>query len=370
MNAPLPDLCAACGGLMRFDPPSQRLRCVACGSDRAIASADAQAMAAALAEQDLERYLALRAGNEPAITPQLVACPQCGAQGEFPAHVTAMPCAFCGAPLQATLAHAQRQIRPHALLPFQLDDGAARQAFGAWLRSRWFAPSSLKELVQRPEAGRGVYLPAWTFDAHSLSHYEGERGDHRQVQQTRQNAQGQSVTETRTVTDWRPVSGEMALAFDDELVCASASLPAAGLAALDGIDLAALQPVDDAFQAGFMVEAYQLGLQPAFAQARERFDSRIRAAVRREIGGDEQRIHRLHTAYDAIRFKHLLLPVWIYSYRWRGELKQVVVNGHDGRAAGERPWSAWKIAGLALVLAVIAGLLAALALAQQSSSPW
>lgn len=356
---------------MRFDPNSQRLRCAACQGEQAIASPDAAVMAAALAEQDYEGFLRLRAGNEPAITPQIVSCPQCGARCEFPVHVVAAPCAFCNAPLQAAEARSERQIRPHALLPFVLDDAAARKAFAGWLQSRWFAPSALKELVQRPEAGRGVYLPAWTFDAHSLSHYRGERGRHRQVQETRQNAQGQNVTSSRTVTDWTPVSGELALQFDDQLVTASGSLPAAGLAALQDLDLGALQPVDDDYQAGFTVEAYQLGLQPAFAQARERFEAQIQSAVRQDIGGDEQRIQQLQTAFDAIRFKHLLLPVWIYSYRWQGQLKQVVVNGHNGLVAGERPWSGWKIVGLVLGLAAVAGLLAGLVmLFQQQPPPW
>ena len=96
---------------------------------------------------------------------------------------------------------------------------------------------------------------------------------------------------------------------------------------------------------------------------------RIAEAVREQIGGDEQRVHALQTAFDAIRFKHLLLPVWIYSYRWKGRLRQVVVNGHNGRVAGERPWSAWKIAGLVLGLAALAGLVA-LGVMQFQESSW
>ena len=339
---------------MRFDPTRQRLRCAACLGEQAVDSPDASALAAALAEHDYARYLALRAGAEPAIAPQVVGCPQCGARCEFPAHVVAAPCAFCGTPLQADQAQHERLIRPHGLLPFRLDDAAARAAFAAWLHSRWFAPSALKDLVKRPDAGRGVYLPAWTFDAHSHSRYQGERGRHRQVSQTRQNAQGQTVTETRTVTDWSPVQGELELQFDDELVPASGSLPAAGLSALNGLDLHGLQPCDSDYQAGFSVEAYQLGLQPAFEQARVRFSARIEAAVRRDIGGDDQRVHRVDTAYDAIRFRHLLLPVWLYSYRWQGRLMQVVVNGQNGAVAGERPWSGWKIAGAVLGLGLLA----------------
>ena len=342
---------------MRFEPASQRLRCGACRGEQALDEPAAAALAQALAEQDYAHYLALRAGQEPEVAVQTVSCPQCGAHCEFPPRVVAMPCAFCATPLQATQGHAQRHLRPHALLPFLLDDGAARQAFARWVGSRWFAPNALKHLVRSPDGGRGVYLPAWTIDAHSHTEYRGERGRHRQLRETRQNAQGQSETVTRTVTDWTPVQGELELQFDDELIPASASLPAAGAPALAMPALDALRVLDGDFQAGFQTEAYTLGLEPAFAQAKTRFELRIEAAVRRQIGGDAQRIQALHSQFDAIRFRLILLPAWIYSYRFQGRVWQVVVNGHSGTVAGERPWSAWKIglagAGLALGAALL-----------------
>jgi len=74
--------------------------------------------------------------------------------------------------------------------------------------------------------------------------------------------------------------------------------------------------------------------------------------IRRDIGGDEQRIERAQTAYSAETFKHVLLPVWSAAYKYNGKSYRFVVNGQSGRVQGERPWSVWKIAG-----AVIAGLL-------------
>ena len=65
---------------------------------------------------------------------------------------------------------------------------------------------------------------------------------------------------------------------------------------------------------------------------------------------------------DDIRFKHLLMPVWIGAYRFRGRPYQVVVNGQTGEVEGDRPWSAWKIG-----LAVLAGLLLFLLLQSQQA---
>ena len=55
-------------------------------------------------------------------------------------------------------------------------------------------------------------------------------------------------------------------------------------------------------------------------------------------------------------FKHVLLPVWLAAYKYRGKTYRFVVNGRTGRVQGERPWSAIKIA-----LAVIVGLIVAAA---------
>jgi hypothetical protein len=80
----------------------------------------------------------------------------------------------------------------------------------------------------------------------------------------------------------------------------------------------------------------------------------IRADICRDIGGDEQRIDSFDTVYADERFKHILLPIWMAAYRYKGKSYRFIVNGQSGRVQGERPYSAWKIA--ALVLLVLGGL--------------
>jgi hypothetical protein len=221
-----PPACAACGGVLHFSPAEGLLRCVACGGGLAREAATAEALSAALAEQDYERYLALRAGNEPSISPQVVNRPQCGAQTHFEAHVVAAPCAFCRSSLSAAQAQTVRQIQPKAMAPFMVDDAAAKALFTQWLRGLWFAPNALKRLVSAPDSGRGVYVPCWIFDAASVSPYSGDRGLHRTVTRSVTDSQGRQTTESHTVTYWYPTQGVVSLQFDDELVEASHRLPA------------------------------------------------------------------------------------------------------------------------------------------------
>jgi hypothetical protein len=80
-------------------------------------------------------------------------------------------------------------------------------------------------------------------------------------------------------------------------------------------------------------------------------EAEITSEVRQRIGGDQQRIMSQNTQYDALTYKHVLLPVWILAYRYGDKPFRVVVNATSGKVHGERPYSAVKIA-----LAVIAGL--------------
>jgi hypothetical protein len=86
-------------------------------------------------------------------------------------------------------------------------------------------------------------------------------------------------------------------------------------------------------------------------------DGTIATLVRRDIGGDQQRIHSVSTSYDDVKFKHVLLPVWISAYRYRDKAFRFLINGQTGEVSGESPKSWWKIAflvaGVLLVLFLI-----------------
>ena len=97
-----------------------------------------------------------------------------------------------------------------------------------------------------------------------------------------------------------------------------------------------------------------MSLQDGYAEARVHMGRVIERDVRFDIGGDRQRIHAIDTEIRDVTFKHILLPVWLAAYRFRGRTYRFVVNGRTGRVQGERPWSAVKI-----VFAVLLGLLIA-----------
>jgi hypothetical protein len=332
---------------MGFDPRRGQLTCEACGLTQAREPIDEAALAEARREQDYLEALRRLAAREPTLDARIVDCPSCGAQTRLDGHVVADRCAFCATPLLIDGAHVERMIRPQAVVPFALDKPSAQRHFASWLAGLWFAPNALRKVVTQADGVRGVYLPYWTYDARTVTTYRGERGDDRTVTERTQRG-----TQTRTVTDWSPAHGVVELRFDDTLVVGSPSIPERLAVSLDGWQLERLEPYRDDVLAGFTVEAYRKGLEAGFREARQRMEPGIDSAIRLDIGGDRQRIQAKDTAVDEIRFKHILLPVWIGSYRYGGQAYQVVVNAQSGQISGDRPWSKWKL-GSAIAAAVL-----------------
>lgn len=351
--------CTACGGAMAYDPAADALKCPFCGAVEPIEQSSPWERAEAVRELDYEAALAAARGegaaqDGPAQSARVIPCPGCGAETMFDPEHIARACPWCATPLSAApVTH--ETVRPRAMLPFLVDRQGASEAMRAWLSGRWFAPSGLAKYAR--DAGRldGLHTPCWTFDADTLATYSGMRGDHyyvtRQVPvQTDKGTRMETRQERRT--RWRPASGQVQRSFDDVLRPATPAVEAAEFDRLGGWDLSALVPVDPRYMAGFLAETHSTPLERGFAEARAVMRSAIEHDVRRDIGGDEQRITDLQISWRQLRYKPVLLPIWLAAYRWKGKAYRVAVNGRTGMVTGDRPWSAWKIA--AAVLAALA----------------
>lgn len=344
--------CASCGADLLFEPRDGFLTCPYCGHKQAIASTER------VEEQSFEQHLRIRPEQmaKLAVGALEVQCQSCGAKSIFTPPQVAGRCEFCGVQIVAQPKSADPIITPGGLLPFCVTQQQASSGLRQWLSSRWFAPNDLKRFAQ-PEAIHGIYLPFWTYDTNTTTDYTGQRGEYYWVTETyyERDAQGNQVQRTRQVrhTRWYSASGTVTGSFDDVLVPATTSLPPDRLAALEPWDLPELRSYDPAFLSGFKALRYQVNLEQGFERMKEIIAPAIQGAVRSDIGGDEQRIESLSTAYSNNTFKHLLLPVYAGAYRYHARLFQILVNGRTGEIQGERPYSFWKIALLVVSILIV-----------------
>jgi hypothetical protein len=310
-----------------------------------------------LSEQDLTAALSasLAAPEAAAETEDraLLACPNCGANIALTGESHAGECPFCATPM-VTGTGAERRIKPRGVLPFGLDEKTAHDAMNDWLGQLWFAPNGLKDYARKGRKLHGIYVPYWTFDAATRSQYRGERGTvYYETRTVMRDGKRQTISVPKV--RWHGVTGRVARAFDDILVLASHALPKRYTDGLPPWDLAALEPYNPEYLAGFAAEAYTVPLRDGYIEARAHMDGVIARDVKFDIGGDRQRIHAVETQVNDASFKHILLPVWMAAYKYRGSSYRFVVNGRTGRVQGERPWSAWKIGFAVLAGLVIAG---------------
>lgn len=336
--------CPACGGEARWNPDKHALICPYCGTESP-AELLTRDETTVIVEHDL--VAALRSVPDSArgwqAEKRQVQCQSCRAISVFDPAKVSKNCEFCGSTALVPYDQVKDAFRPESLIPLKISEVRARELLRGWYGGLWFAPNRFASRALT-DTVKGVYLPYWTFDAQVSARWTAESGTY---YYTRVN--NKQVRHVR----WSPASGQLSHTFDDDLVGASLGVHANLLKAVEPFPTSALVPYDAGYLSGWMVERYQIDLVAASTKSREQMDATLRAMCASQVPGDTHRNLVVTPNYTAQTFKHILAPVWLLTYTYRGKSFQALVNGATGSVAGERPWSWVKIALLVLAALVV-----------------
>ena len=265
---------------------------------------------------------------------QSLKCQTCGATVSFAGTSISQTCDFCGSQHVLQQDSHRRVIRPQSLVPFGVDEAKAKESFKGWLAGLWFRPSDLKHKAA-VGAVAGVYIPYWTFDARVHSEWRAEAGHYYYEQETYvQN--GEKKTRQVRKTRWESAWGRRQDAHDDVLVVASQGLPRKIAQRFSTFDTSRLMPYDPRYLAGWRAEEYAVELGEAWTEAQQTIEQEQYARCGRDVPGDTHRGLQVQNQYSAETFKHVLLPLWIASYRYGDKPYRFLVNGQTGEVQGER----------------------------------
>ncbi len=336
--------CPSCGGSLAYSPENEKLLCGYCGT-----KVEFDLTPVEVKENDFREWSEHpeMQHHEETVVSQ-VACGQCGAHTTFPENVTSFSCAFCGTPIALKNSVSRRAWKPEYILPFKIGKEAGNERFSKWISSLWFTPSKFSKTLLNEEHMKGLYLPYWTYDANTETLYRGERGTRHTVGRRRN---GNRVNQT--VTRWSSVSGRVSRSFDDILVPASDSLPAEISKVLTNWDRVNYVSYKAPFVYGFLTEMYKYDFKSCYKKAQQQMGTYIDYLIHDDIGGHSQRIHSKETVYSDVKFKHVLLPVWLSAYRYKNKSYVFVINGRTGQVFGQRPWSIVKIALIVFVVIAV-----------------
>lgn len=348
MDSSLVTTCPQCGGTMSFNPVHDNLKCEYCQYEKEIETEDFK-----LQEYSFEDALTkgYRTWNEDDI--KTFQCKNCGAEIIVSPENQAQFCNYCGSSHIIQMQN-EDTIPPHYLIPFKVDGKSAASGFKNWIKKKWFAPRDLKTTLKNDKL-MGTYIPHWTYDSETKSFYTAQRGDHYYVTRMRV-VNGKSQPYQERHTRWTPVRGNYQHFFDDVLIKASNKVDERLLKKIQPFDFSLLTPYKPEYLSGFYAERYSIGLETGWSDGKVEIDHRLQGFITNKIGGDTVRYLDVKTDYDAITYKHILLPVWLSSFTYKDKVYQFMINGQTGEVQGEYPKSIVKIALVSIAVLSLVGL--------------
>lgn len=349
-------VCANCGGTIKWNIARQRLECAACRTPY-----QAETTVAQVEEHDFAGYTQREGRRVSFPDTAIIVCGGCGARIAVDEHCTATVCPMCGS-TQLLESRQEAGVPPDGVIPFRVDRDTAQQNFAKWVKSRWFAPNRLKRAYQTGKL-QGIYLPFWTFDAQVTSLYWGQGGNVHTVRD--------GSGKTRTQIRWRPVSGTVGGSYDDLQVCATQNSASQVVEkVLPYNTWENTRPFSPDYLSGFLAEHYAIPATQAVESAKAQIRTDQLNQAENDIlsrGFSQARVNDINIDYHKITYKHVLLPAWTSAFAYNGKQYIYIINGESGKVGGQRPYSIVKIA--AAVAAAAAAVTALVFLLTGASAP-
>ncbi len=185
---------------------------------------------------------------------------------------------------------------------------------------------------------RPVYFPFWTFDGTLEIKYRCEV----------------SISENR----WEQRTGEQFMNFDDVLVPGLRALSFKELDRILPFEMKSLVEFKDEQLAGWYALTYDHSLAAASLDARGRVmeNANRKLAPRIEAAREKRNLQLIPSGWTGLTYKHLLLPLFVGNYHYKGVEYHLLVNGQIGKVGGVKPRDRIKL-GMLLARAGLIALL-------------
>ncbi|HHH49724.1 MAG TPA: hypothetical protein ENK52_01955 [Saprospiraceae bacterium] len=335
--------CPSCGSELAYSAEKKKITCGHCGYLEEIDIAHNKVV-----ERNLAKAIEEMKDFIPEETEKKVFdCQNCGSKFMVEHKDVKIKCGFCGSSNINLEAYQHQYIQPTGIIPFYVSREDANNAFDKWIKRGWFHPNKLKRLSNIEDL-HGVYIPFWTYDAHTTSQWSGQAG-HYYNKTAYRIVNGKQQAHTVREIRWTSHSGQLQHFFDDILVVASTGLKQSSIERILPFQLNEVVNFDARLMAGWETEIYTIEIDKGYQSANNIMDYKIRNMCSAQLGGDTQRNLHVSSHKSGQTFKHIILPIWICSYLYQNKLYHFTINGQTGKVYGQKPTSWIKIAILVLI---------------------
>ncbi len=322
--------CKNCGGNVVYSPEKKMMYCPYCESTGSEQRRDSQG--------------------------DIHICPNCGGELPVEEHTSATRCPYCDNYIIFN-ERVEGEYAPDLVIPFQYSLEMVKKLMREKFKGSIFAPTDFLSEV-RLNTMEGDYVPFWLYDYNVNCQYRGEG------RKVRVWVNGDTEYTETSIYD---IVRDMDVSFEKIPADASIRMPDEIMDLMEPYSYDQLQPFRAEFLSGFLGEKYNMPAEQTEGRAKGKMEGDANQLLRRTITGygsvvnqsQNIRINGRKTSYG-------LLPVWVYTYQYKGQDYPFYINGQTAKIVGKVPVSKAKVwaygatlwAALTAILACVYGILA------------
>ena len=343
--------CPGCGAPLEYTPGTDALVCRYCGTEVKVEDIKQtepyEYKVENHTDQDREERSSFHGYT----------CQSCGAQLLVDDNTTATVCCYCGssALIQERL---EGVLKPAGVIPFKINRDQAKEQFRKWLCTGIFTPSVFKKTATL-ENIRGIYVPFWLYDYKAEAKVTAEC--------TKVHTERRGDTEY-THTDYYMVEREGTGIYEKVPVDASEKMPDDMMDMMEPYNYSEMKEFELPYLSGYESEKYNY--ESNDEQMAGRVENRVNTYIFQDVkdsivGYTTTRFLKTDVSLFRKKAVYALLPVWMVTYRYKGENKSFAINGQTGKQVGNLPnsfgkqaaWFGGITAAIMLLLLLMGGLL-------------
>ena len=316
--------CPQCGGGLRYDIASARMKCDHCG----------QLTDISLLPQEAEQTATMEVTE--------FRCPQCGAAVYSSDTAVTSFCSFCGSDVVLT-AKLTRTKRPARIVPFSVTREQCEEHYRSYLSKYHLVPKTLKA-AETISHFRAVYVPFWNYHVSSQGTAK--------LTATKSYTRGETrYDETYSlavdaVIDQKDILYDASTAFEDET---AAMLRHTADHAL---------PFHSAYLSGFYAQAADVPAETYHAEAAATAVRMFLDKIRQENNFDTVKTESDADEYFGLpkpefRQELIMLPVWLLAHRQADRVVYTAINGYTGDVVCDVPVSLKRISVVDIAVAAV-----------------
>ena len=332
--------CRNCGGSLTFDPASQDLHCPNCDSHFAFDKARKQIKHRISEGKAVDR---MDVHDKWASEMKVVKCQTCGAEVMLSGLEVSTACPYCGSDYVSET-KALPGLKPDVVIPFAFNEEKAAELFVKGMKKKFFAHQALKKKLP-PSKIHGIYVPSFTFDADSVSRYDGRLYKNKTYTDSKGNS--------HTRREYFKISGTESLAHRDYVEESSTKMNDKQMTALLPYQMDGSYQYDSNFIRGYSLEHYQDGLAACYDNAQTKMRAAIRSAILNQYNHDGVDYLNIDARFSNELYSYRVLPVYSFEFLWKKKNYMVFMNGQTGKVGSQYPKSALKISILVILIVLV-----------------